>query len=179
MLYYFIVGAFVLGSCFLLLYFAQRGNLGHRRGFGRKPTQLNDAEYDADGFDREGYNRHGYNRKGKNRRGQYNRLYDTFSCEEEGFCDLGHSSVALSSHSVCRFRERMGITERRKMEQLAFEAFRFGKSKRQIKKSSAYWIDEMERKHDNGIVLIYHNYIYIFTCDRVLVTLFYNDRVEL
>lgn len=184
MVYLFVAGVLALAGFLLLIYYALRWRDDDHHSLGSQPVHTNDTKYDSggfglDGYDADGYNRQGYNRKGKNRKGQYNRMFDTFSCKEEGFCELGHSFVALSSHAILRFHERMGITERRKMERIALDAFRFGKSKRQIKKSSAYWIEEMERNHDNGIVLIYHNYIYVFTQDRVLKTLFPNDRIEI
>lgn len=141
-------------------------------------TKYDDFGFDYDGYNADGYNQAGYNRFGKNAKGQYNRIYDTKSCDEDGFDNL-LNPVVLTDHVQERFIERLGIRDLRKMELFATEAYKFGKSKRQIKKTSAYLVEEIEQKYDNSIALIYKNYIYIFTRENVLKTVFKNDRIPL
>ena len=146
----------------------------HRNG-----TKYDDFGFDFDGYDAEGYNQRGYNRKGKNRKGQYDRFFDTTSSEQEGFFSPDVYPIALTNHARARFRERLGVEDTYKMDSLAVEAYRFGKSKRQIKKTSAYLVEEIEQKEDNSVVLIYKNCIYIFTNENVLKTLYKNDKIAL
>lgn len=155
-----------------------------RRGFDhnrihKNGTRFDDFGFDYFGYDREGYNQQGYNSLGRNRKHQYNRLYDTKSCEEDGLLNIASNPIIVTTHAQDRMRERLGISDESKMHQLAFDAYRYGKSKRQIKKSSAWLIDELEQKHDNGVYLIYKGYIYIFNCENKLITLYKNDRITL
>lgn len=85
-------------------------------------------------YDSEGYNRQGYNAVGRNRQGKYNRYYNV-RCylqelhSEEGFLDIRKNPLYLTNHAKDRMRERMGINESYIMEQRAFEAYQFVKSK--------------------------------------------------
>lgn len=146
----------------------------HRNG-----TKYDDYGFDYYGYDADGYNQHGYNRNGKNSKSQYDRFFDTTSCEMEGFNNPNVYPIVLSTHARERFCERLGIKDSQKMEMFAIEAYRFGKSKRQIKKTSAYLVEEIENKYDNSVVLIYRNVIYIFSCDNVLKTLYKNEKIPL
>ena len=65
------------------------------------------------------------------------------------------------------------------MDMQTKEAYRFGKSKCQIKKTSAYLIEEIEKRHQHGIVLIFRNYVYVFFCENVLITVYKNDKIPL
>lgn len=62
------------------------------------------------------------------------------------------------------------------MDLQTVDAYRFGKSKRQIKKTSAYLVDEIEQRHNHAMVLIYQNFIYAFSCENVLITVYRNDK---
>ena len=142
-------------------------------------TKYDDFGFDFYGYDANGYNHQGYNRQGRNCKGQYDRFFDTTSSDVEGFYNPRIHKIFVTPHAAERFRERLGITDSQKMQKLATEAYRFGKSKRQIKKTSAYLVEEVEQKYDNSVVLIYRNVVYIFTCDNVLKTLYRNDRIPL
>lgn len=146
----------------------------HRNG-----TKYDDCGFDYDGYNAKGYNAHGYTAKGRNEKGQYNRLYDTTSGPEEGFLSPTDHPVGISTHANERIMERLGIYDQQKLRETAKNAYKHGKSKRQIKKTSAYLVEELEKKHEGRIVLIYHNYIYIFAQDNSLVTVYKNDRIPL
>ena len=129
-------------------------------------------DYNADEYKDEEYNS-----AGKNSKGQYNRYYDKKSADEEGFISPYISPVALTDHARERMIERMGITDFVAMKKRAVEAYKFGKSKRQIKKTSAFLVEEIEQKHEDGIVLIYKNFIYVFSRENVLITVYKNDKI--
>lgn len=150
-----------------------------RKSIGKEKTLSGTSGFDKFGYDLEGFNREGYNRLGRNRKNQYNRLFDTTSQDAEGFYNPNYYPIFVTPHAEKRFRERLDIADYRKMRMLALDAYRFGKSKRQIKKTSAYLVEEIEEKYDNSIVLIYRNVIYIFTPDNVLKTLYKNDKITL
>lgn len=155
-----------------------------KRGFDHNHIHMNGTKYDDYGFDycgysAAGYNLEGYNRDGKNREGKYDRFRDTRSQEEEGFYDPFVYPVALTTHARERFAERLGICDDRKMNDMTFDAYSYGKSKRQIKKTSAYLVEEIEREHENSILLIYRNYIYVFSRENVLITVYKNDRIPM
>lgn len=155
-----------------------------KKGFDHNHIHKNGTKYDDYGFDYYGYNAAGYNlegysRDGKNCEGKYDRFYDTRSQEEDGFYDPLSYPVALTTHARERFAERLGIYDDRKMYDMTFAAYAHGKSKRQIKKTSAYLVEEIEREHENSILLIYKSYIYVFSRDNVLITVYKNDRIPM
>lgn len=148
-------------------------------GIHRNGTKFDDAGFDCNGYNAEGFDRNGYNRKGKNAKGQYNRLFDPSSCAEEGFLDPRIHPVALTDHACFRLQERLHIYDKREMLKAAQKAYCFGKSKRQIKKTSAYLVEELEQRHENGIILIYNSYIYVFLKSNALKTVFKNEKIPL
>lgn len=147
-------------------------------------TRFDDEGYDYKGFDREGFNRQGYNTAGKNRKGQYNRYFDIADFQNDvyspdGFLDPAQHPVAVTNHARQRMQERMGIHSAAEIDRLALDAYQFGRSARQLKKTSAAEIQDIQERHGDGIVLIYRNYIYIFTCENVLKTVYKNDHISL
>ena len=163
-----------------------------RKGIHRNGTKFDEFGYDSHGYDRsgydrqgynqngydiEGYNRKGYNRTGKNRKGQYNRIFDTYS--EEGFYSISQYPMGVTKHARQRMIERMSLRSLHDVDELAYEAYCHGKSRRQVKKSSAGLIEEIENRYDNSIVLIYRGYIYIFSKENVLITVYKNDHIPL
>lgn len=146
----------------------------HRNG-----TKYDEEGYDYFGYDRDGYGRYGYNQLGRNAKKQYNRLFDTTSCQEEGFFDPARYPIDISPHAVVRFSERLGVTDPAKAKRMTVDAYKYGKSKRQIKKTSAYLVEEIEQKEENSVVLIYKNYIYIFSRDNKLKTIYQNEKIPL
>lgn len=150
-----------------------------KRGFDHNHIHKNGTKYDEEGYDYFGYDKDGYNRLGRNAKKQYNRLFDTTSCQEEGFFDPTYYPIDISPHAVMRFSERLGVTDPAKAKRMTVDAYKFGKSKRQIKKTSAYLVEEIEQKKENSVVLIYKNYIYIFSRENVLKTFFQNEKIQL
>ena len=156
-----------------------------RRGFDHNGIHKNGTKYDDLGFncygyDKEGYNYYGYNELGKNRNGQYDRLHDLTSGDEEGFYDLAQYPISLSKHVILeRLPERLGINNVDEMYQLVEKAYRYGRSKRQIKQSSSYLIEEIEQRGNGRVVLIYNGFVYIFSYDNALITVYKNERIPL
>jgi hypothetical protein len=161
------------------------------KGFDRQG--YNRFGYDKDGFDRRGFNAagydihgfdaEGYNSAGKNAKGQYDRIHDrdAFSgglYSVDGFLRTRLYPVKLSPHAMERMNERMGIVRQADMEKLATEAYRFGKSKRQVMRSIAAKMQEKEQDHEGRILLLYRNYVYVFSKDNCLVTLFPNENLH-
>ena len=111
----------------------------------KKPIAKPISEYDS-----EGYNRQGYNEVGRNRQGKYNRYYNvkcykTDLYSEEGFLDIRKNPVYITNHARERMYERMCIRDSYRMEELAFEAYQFGKSKLQLMKSERGTIEEKNK----------------------------------
>lgn len=134
-------------------------------------------------YDSEGYNRQGYNEVGRNRQGKYNRYYNvkcykTDLYSEEGFLDIRKNPLYLTNHARERMYERMGINDSYRMEELAFEAYQFGKSKLQLMKSERGIIEEKEQECGDSVILIYRGFCYVFTENNGLKTVYKNDRVR-
>ena len=134
-------------------------------------------------YDSEGYNRQGYNEVGRNRQGKYNRYYNVKSYKtdlysEEGFLDIRKNPLYLTNHARERMYERMGIDDSDRMEELAFEAYQFGKSKLQLMKSERGIIEEKEQEYGDSVILIYRGFCYVFTENNGLKTVYKNDRVK-
>ena len=187
----------LVGVLVLLIVFLFRNKYNsrgfNRRGIHRNGTKFDDFGYDSRGYDRngydrqgydqsgydiEGYNRNGYNQTGKNRKGQYNRIFDAHF-EEDGFYSIRRYPLGVTAHARQRMIERIPAQNLCDLDKLAHEAYCYGKSKRQVKKSSAALIEEIENQHNNGRVLIYRGYIYIFSEENVLITVYKNDRIPL
>ena len=142
------------------------------------PKKSRVSEYDS-----EGYNREGYNEVGRNRQGKYNRYYNvkcykTDLYSEEGFLDIREYPLYLTNHARERMYERMGINDAYRMEELAFEAYQFGKSKLQLMKSERGIIEEKEQEYGDSVILIYRGFCYVFTENNGLKTVYENDRVR-
>ena len=145
----------------------------------KKPTPKRVSEYDS-----EGYNRQGYNEVGRNRQGKYNRYYNvkcykTGLYSDEGFLDIRKNPLYLTNHARERMYERMGINDSQRMNELAFEAYQFGKSKLQLMKSEREIIEEKELEYGDSVILIYRGYCYVFTENNGLKTVYKNDRVRI
>lgn len=134
--------------------------------------------YDVNGYDRVGYNRQGYNRFGKNLKGQYNRLFDVHY-SEDGFCNPQLYPIGVTDHAKERMIERMHIRNVQDVYKIAHDAYCYGRSKRQIKKSSTVMIEEIENRHNSSVLLVYRGYIFIFSDDNKLITVYKNDRIPL
>ena len=135
-------------------------------------------------YDEEGYNRNGYNEVGRNRQGTYNRYYNvkcykTDLYSEEGFMDIRKNPLYLTNHARERMYERMGIRDSYRMDELAFEAYQFGKSKLQLMKSERGIIEEKEQEYGDSVILIYRGYCYVFSENNGLKTVYKNDRVRM
>ncbi|MBQ8793918.1 MAG: hypothetical protein IJZ63_04145 [Clostridia bacterium] len=118
-----------------------------------------------------------YDNFGKDDKGRYNRMYDKERYAAEGFLDPRSYPVALTDHARERMRERMGIKSGRRMEELVLESYSYGKSARQVRKTAAAKMYDIENRGDNGIVLLYRDYIYIFSPENVLITVYENDCI--
>ena len=165
----------------------------NKKGIHKNGTKYDESGYDYRGFDRNGYDSHGfdvdgfnrlgyciagYNRQGKNQKGQYNRFYD-LNYSEDGFLDFRRYPIGVTNHARQRMMERMSIQNHRDMDKITQEAYCYGKSKRQVKKSSAVIMEEIEKSHGNGVLLIHKGYIYVFSENNVLITVYKNDRIPL
>ena len=144
----------------------------------KKPIPKRVSEYDS-----EGYNRQGYNEVGRNRQGKYNRYYNvkcykTDLYSEEGFLDIRKNPLYLTNHARERMYERMGIKDSYRMDELAFEAYQFGKSKLQLMKSERAIIEEKELEYGDSVILIYRGFCYVFTENNGLKTVYKNDKVR-
>lgn len=182
----------------LLLHFLLLANPYDLRGFNskglhRNGTKYDDFGYDVHGYDKNGYNRDGYNQKGydingynvygynkdgRNQNKQYNRMYDTNS-ETNSFYNIKKYPFGITIHARERMMERMPLQNSHDIDKIAYEAYCYGKSKRQVRKSSVHFLEAIENRHDNSNVLIYHGYIYIFSKENVLITVYKNDHIPL
>lgn len=139
--------------------------------------------YDRQGYNADGYDRQGYTAHGRDARGRYNRLHDVAEFaqslySEEGFLNPQRYPVGMTDHAQQRIRERM-VCRGKAPRELALEAYSYGKSARQLKRTSARLVQEIQEEHEDSVVLIYHGYIYIFSSDNQLITVYRNERIPL
>ena len=162
-------------------YYNSRGfdnNHLHKNG-----TKYDDFGFDYYGYDVSGYNANGYTAYGRDKNNRYNRMFDTYAFRNNEFSEDRFRNpqiypFSVSDHAKQRMAERVNITGFSMLD-LAFDAYCYGKSSRQLKKSSAIYVKEIEDKYDDSVVLIYRNYIYIFSTDNVLKTVYKNDKIIL
>lgn len=152
-----------------------------RRGYDR--DGYNRLGYDARGYDRSGYDGEGYTVQGRDVHGRYNRLHDvadftTSRRSAEGFLHPGLHPIGVTRHGAQRIQERVPGWEYGDPWDLAMDAYCYGESARQMKPSAAHVVREIERRHESGIVLLYHDYVYIFSSDNQLITVYKNERIS-
>lgn len=155
---------------------------GYNR-LGYDKSGFNRSGFNAKGYDVNGFDADGYNAAGKNARGQYDRFFDRDAFgggihSVEGFLSPRIYTVSLSTHAKERMHERMGLVSEQDMMKLALEAYRYGKSSRQVMKTVAAKMIEKEQVHNDRVVLLYRNYVYIFSRDNCLITVYPNEYIH-
>lgn len=155
---------------------------GYNR-LGYDKSGFNRSGFNAKGYDVNGFDADGYNAAGKNARGQYDRFFDRDAFgggihSVEGFWSPRIYTVSLSTHAKERMRERMGLVSEQDMMKLALEAYRYGKSSRQVMRSVAAKIEEKEQTHGESVILLYRNYVYVFSLDNCLITVYPNEYIH-
>ena len=193
-----IIIAILIFALLAILFFGDRD----KRGFNRKVihkngTKFDDFGYDVTGYDKNGYNRSGYDKygydksgfnidgykiDGRNVNGKYNRLYDKQSYikdryNREGFLNPQIYPVALTNHSRERIYERVSSYANVNADKLVRDAYAYGKSSYQVMKTSSIILKEIESRYENGIALLYNGYIFIFSEENVLITMYKNEKV--
>lgn len=181
-----------------ILRFCKRDKRGFdRKGIHKNKTRFDDFGYDIKGYDKNGYdcegfdkngynasgfNKAGYKNDGRNANGKYNRLYDEQSYfqdnyNREGFMNPRMYPVSLTKHVRERIYERMPGGRDLNADKLAREAYAYGKSSYQVMKTSAVFLKEIENRYDEKrIALLYKGYIFIFSQDNTLITMYKNEK---
>ena len=148
----------------------------------RKGTKPDSGKYDVDDFDENGFDRNGYNIDGRNAKGKYNRLYNrrvyiSNRYSEEGFLDPHVYPIIITNHARERIYERMPECRNISPNKLVQDAYAYGKSASQLMRTSAMELRDIENRHENGVALVYRGYIYVFSEDNKLKTVFKNNSV--
>ena len=187
----------VIFVCLITSLFSRDKRGFDRKGIHKNGTKFDEFGYDVKGYDENGYNRYGFDKQeydksgfnvdgykidGRNANGKYNRLYDKQSYmhseyNKEGFLDPLIYPIAVTNHARERIFERYPGGENINADNLAKEVYAYGKSSYQLMKTSASTLREIESRYDNGIALIYKGYIYIFSEENVLITMYQNEKV--
>lgn len=102
-----------------------------------------------------------------------------FKYKQDGFLNPKKHPFGVTDHARERFAERMALKSHAKMDKLAFDAYRYGKSRRQLNKAAAQRLKDIEKRQGGSVALLYKNYVYIFSRDNSLITLYeYTDSRE-
>ena len=112
--------------------------------------------------------------KRKNDSSRGNKSYIRENYRRDGFLNPQDYPVALTNHARDRIRERVGNVD---ADKLTREAYVYGKSSYQMMRTSAAILKEIEERHENGIALLYRGYIFIFSEENVLITMYKNEKV--
>ena len=86
-------------------------------------------------------------------------------------------SIAVANHAEERIYERYPNGENVNAAKLAREAYAYGKSSFQVMRTSSVFLKEIETRYENGTALLYNGYIFIFSEENVLITMYKNERV--
>ena len=149
------------------------------RGYDKNGFKRNG--FDKNGYDVFGFNKEGYKIDGRNANGKYNRLYDKQSYiqnryNREGFLNPQIYPVALTNHARERIYERVSNSGNVNADKLVREAYAYGKSSYQVMKTSSVFLKDIESRYENGIALLYNGYIFIFSEENVLITMYKNEK---
>ncbi len=101
--------------------------------------------------------------------------YERKNWAEDGF--LHPDFQAVTNHANQRMKERLGLNNEQEIYTKAREAYLFGKSANQLPADSAFRIRQKEG--EDSVALIYRNFIYIFSKDNVLKTVYKNEDIHL
>ena len=152
-----------------------------RKEKGYDKNGYNRNGFDKNGYDISGYNEDGYKIDGRNANGKYNRLYDRQSYvkdrySREGFLNPRIYPVALTNHARERIYERYPNGRNVNADKLVQEAYVYGKSSFQVMKTSSIFLKDIENRYENGTALLYNGYIFIFSDENVLITMYKNEK---
>ena len=147
-----------------------------------KVTKPYGSKYDVNDFDENGFDRNGYNIDGRNANGKYNRLYNRRAYidnmySEEGFLNPYVYPIIITNHARERIYERIPECRNISQNKLVRDAYAYGKSASQLMKTSAMELRDIENRHENGVALVYRGYIYVFSEDNKLKTVFKNNSI--
>ena len=182
---------------FLTIFFGRDERDFNHKGIHKNGTSFDDLGYDVYGYDRDGYNKAGYNRQGydksgfdaygykidgRNANGKYNRLYDRQSYAQsrynrEGFLNPRVYHIAVTNHARERIYERYPNGENVNADNLAREVYAYGKSSFHVTRTSSVFLKDIETRYENGTALLYNRYIFIFSEENVLITMYKNEKV--
>lgn len=84
--------------------------------------------------------------------------------------------VALTNHARERIYERVSNSGNVNADKLVREAYAYGKSSYQVMKTSSVFLKDIENRYENGIALLYNGYIFIFSEENVLITMYKNEK---
>lgn len=183
-------------SLLIIAFFGRDKNGFNRKGIHKNGTRFDDFGYDIRGYDKNGYDRYGFDKNGydvsgfneagykidgRNSNGKYNRLYDKQSYfkdryNREGFLNPQIYPVALTNHARERIYERYPNGGNVNADKLVREAYAYGKSSFQVMKTSSVFLKEIESRYENGTALLYNGYIFIFSEENVLITMYKNEK---
>lgn len=183
---------------FLVIAFFGRDKRGfNRKGIHKNGTRFDDFGYDIRGYDKNGYDRYGFDKNGydvsgfneagyridgRNANGKYNRLYDKHSYTKdrynrEGFLNPKFYPVRLTNHARERIYERYPNGKNVDADKLVREAYSYGKSSFQVMRTSSVFLRDIETRYESGTALLYNGYIFIFSEENVLITMYKNEKV--
>ena len=171
----------------------------NRKGIHKNGTRFDDFGYDFRGYDKNGYNRNGFDKNGydvsgfnkdgykidgRNINGKYNRLYDKQyyikdRYNREGFLNPEIHPVTLTNHARERIYERYPNGKNVDVGKLVREAYAYGKSSFQVTRTLSADLKEIETRHENGTALLYNGYVFIFSEENVLITMYKKEKVIL
>lgn len=173
---------------FFIIYYIEDKQETNKKGTQESNKKIRDidsdvCDYRVSKYNESIYDKERYNIDGRNSSGKYNRLYDKrsyihSSYNREGFLNPKRYPVSLTTHARERIYERMSNSNNINVDKLVEDAYAYGKSSCQLMKTSALLLKEIEEKYnEKRIGLIYNGYIYIFSEENVLITMYKNEKI--
>lgn len=86
-------------------------------------------------------------------------------------------SIAVANHAEERIYERYPNGENLNTDKLVQEAYAYGKSSFHVTRTSSVFLKDIETRYENGTALLYNRYIFIFSEENVLITMYKNEKV--
>ena len=88
-------------------------------------------------------------------------------------------NVNLTQHAVERIGERLNIFDMRKIKELVYKAYAFGKSRKQVDTDAVAKIEKIQKNRIDIIALLYEDIFFIFSENNTLITVYKKDSNEL
>ena len=95
--------------------------------------------------------------------------------KKDGFLSPLRYPLGVTDHARERFAERLNVCQFSKMDKMTRDAYKYGKSPRQLTGRLAKRLEDIAGRYGDNVAILHKDCIYIFSPDNSLITLYKKD----